>query len=77
MKSLGDNLTGEQCYGLIRYKLETKNVNDLVYEICTNNDYFNNTFPSICQSSINENEVATAVINNTLSAGESSNDSLY
>ena len=65
--------TEKQCYGLVNYKLETLDVNNLVYDICSDNDYFNNTFPSICQSSINENELTTAIINNTLSTKENSN----
>ena len=63
VKSSIVNLTENNCFGLIKFKLETQNVNKIVYEICSNNDYFNNTFPSICQSSINENELTKAIIN--------------
>ena len=65
--------TEKQCYGLVKYELEILDVNRLVFDVCSDNDYFNNTFPSICQSSINENELTTAIINNTLSTKENNN----
>ena len=74
VKSLKYNLTQNNCFGLIRNEVKAKNVNKLVYEICSDSDYFNNTFPSICQSSTFENELTTAITNNTLSTEENSND---
>ena len=74
VRSFKGNLTEKQCYGLVKYRFTAKNVNKVAYEVCSDNDYFNNSYPSICQSSINENELTTAVITNTLSSEPNQNN---